>query len=310
MIGYEFTITNRNGDSFSINDFSSIPPANGIALQDYPVFDVDVKNSELDREGQHGIWDFFSFYGKRVITLTGVIFGTTEAQVETLRKQMLKVLTLSPIPTAANDGYCDVEWTDANGDAWQIEAKMQDYPRFDRSMKQKLRLKFILSLKAKDPEIESQDAIVTDGLRGWQTGDFGLPVILPSEFDLVYDNEMVITNGGTVQAHTVIRLSGEAGGITNPRIINGTTGAVFKVITTLADDTKWVEIDSKTGTVVDQDGNDLSADIDGASEYILLNVGDNSLVYLSDESEGASSPLTTWVYPTAAARVSFHNTII
>lgn len=309
MIGYEYTITNQNGDSFKLNDHTT-DPENFIALQDYPLFDVDVKNAEMDREGQHGIWDFFSFYGKRAINFAGVIVGESEAEVEALKQQMLLVLALPPVPEAGNDGTVTIAWTDANGDDWQIDAKVQSYPRFERGMKQSLQLRFNISLKAKDPEIESQDEFEVTGLRGWETVDMGLPIILPDEIGLVFDNELTVVNAGTILAHTKVRLYGETGGINNPQIYNETTGKIFKVNIALADETEWIEIDSKLGTVVDQNGDDQSGLVDGSSEFILLAVGTNKLVYLSDESTGADSPLVTWEYPTAVVSVKHRTTVI
>lgn len=309
MIGNIYTITNQAGDFIKINDHTT-DPDNFIALQDYPLFDVDVKNEEMNREGAHGIWDFNSYYGKRAINFTGVIIGETEADVETIKTQMLKVLALPPIPEDESAGYVTIKWEDANGDDWQIDAKIQSYPRFQRGMKQNLRLGFQISLKAKNPEIESQTLLSSSGVRGWETGDATLPIELPAVIGLVFDNKMSVSNGGTVQAHTITRLYGEDGGITNPKIYNITTNKLFKVNTTLADATEWIEINSKLGTVVDQDGNDLSGLVDSSSEYILLEIGTNEVVYLSDESEGAGSPLSTWEYPEATFSVSHRTTII
>ena len=82
MIGYKFKLQNNNGDSIYLNDFVT-DPNNFLALQDYPDFSVDIKNNEVAREGQHGIWDFYSFYGKRVLNFAGIIIGQTEGDVET-----------------------------------------------------------------------------------------------------------------------------------------------------------------------------------------------------------------------------------
>jgi hypothetical protein len=309
MIGYQFQITSRTGQSVTINDFTT-DPSNLIALQDYPVFDVDIKNSEMDKEGQHGIWDFASFYGKRVLTFSGLIIGQDEAHVETLKRQLLQVTALPAQPDTANDGLVLVKWTDANGDAWQIYAKLERAIRFDRQIKQKQRLAFVMSLKCPDPLIESQTEQTHSGTRGWQTGSLKLASKLPAKFNLIYKNPITITNNGNAQAHTIIRLYGEAGGITNPAIKNVTTGKTFQVNTTLADDTKYVEINSKTGIVKDQAGTDVSGLVDGASEYILLQVGSNELVYLSSESSGAQSPVNTWTFPAAAFSINHRDAIV
>lgn len=308
MIGNIYTLTNKNGDSVSFNDHTD--PLNVIALQEYPQFPVDVKNSEMDKEGQHGIWDFYSFYGKRLLTFTGKIIGEDEVSVEAQRFQLLKVVTLPPVPTTTDDGYLTLSWEDINGDEWQIDVKLQSSPNFRRNMRHVNDLDFQLILKAKDPQIESADLTEESGLRGWQQGSLLLEAELPALFDVIYNNTITTENLGTVPAHTIIRLYGEEGGITNPYIVNLTTNKLFKVNVTLADATEYIEIDSKTGTIVDQDGNDKSAFVDSSSEFILLNIGENEFVYLSDESWGAESPVNTWEFPTAEFSVSHRLTII
>lgn len=304
MTGYKFKLTNSNGDYFYINDFVT-DPLNFFALQDYPTFDVDIKNNESQKEGQHGIWDFFSFYGKRVVNFSGVIVGETEADVETLKLQLLKVISLPPIPSNTNDGSILITWTDANGDDWQISTKLQGYPRFSRGMKQGSRLYFTLTLKAKNPEIESQAVSTASGIRGWQSTSLKLPAVLPIIFGSTYQNTLNVTNGGAISVHTTITLHGETGGITNPYILNTTTGKLFKVNITLTDATKYIVIDSKNGTVVDQDGVDRSGLVDSASEYVMLVPGVNTLVYISNEN-----PYSTLTDPSAVVSISHRETII
>ena len=49
--GTPFTITNRSGDSFKINDHTD--PSRVIALQSYPASDVETKNDQINLVGQH-----------------------------------------------------------------------------------------------------------------------------------------------------------------------------------------------------------------------------------------------------------------
>lgn len=310
MTGYKFKIQNTNGDYFYINDFVT-DPLRFFALQDYPDFEVDIKNAELAKEGQHGIFDFFSFYGKRLINFTGVIVGEDEGDVEDLKSQMLKVISLPPIPSSGDDGYLTISWTDANGNDWQIQGKMQGYPRFNRGMRQGSRLYFILTIKCKNPEIESQAETTVDGVRGWQQGALLVPATVPAIFNVLYNKQVSVTNLGSIASHTKITINGESGiTVSNPYVLNLTTGKLFKVNIILTDETKSITIDSKTGTVVDQDGVDRSGLVDGTSEYILLDIGANNLVFLSDESWNEDSPVNTWIEPTASVSIKHRKRII
>ena len=304
MINYKYKIENSNGDYIFLNDFVT-DPNRFLALQGYPSFDVDVKNNEIAKEGQHGIWDFYSFYGKRVINFEGIIIGLTEADVETLKTKLLQIISLPSIPENSDSGYVTISWTDANAKAWQIEAKLQSYPRFNRDLRQLSRLSFNIVLKAKNPQIESQSLITTSGIRGWASPNNLLSTLLPMIFGTTYINQVTVNNVGSIQAHTIIKIYGETGGVTNPKIYNVTTNKQFKLNLFLADATKYITINSKTGEILDQDGNDKSAFVDGSSEYLLLNSGTNLISYTSDEN-----PLATLISPSAVIDISYRETII
>jgi len=51
MIGTKFTLENADGQSIIINDHDT-DPLNCIALQEYPTFELEIKNQEIAKEGQ------------------------------------------------------------------------------------------------------------------------------------------------------------------------------------------------------------------------------------------------------------------
>lgn len=310
MINYKFKIENENGDFIYLNDHVT-DPLRFFALQEYPDFDVDIKNSELAKDGQHGIFDFFSFYGKRLINFNGVMVGEDESDIEILKAKLLKVISLPPNPSSDNDGYLTISWTDANDNNWQIKGKLNSYPKFDRNLRQLYRLSFQLTFKCNNPEIESQEENTASGIRGWRQGALLIPSSLPAMFNVVYDNLISITNTGSISAQTIITIKGEDTiTVSNPYILNVTTNKLFKVNIVLNGSDKFITINSKTGTVVDQDGVDRSGLVDSTSEYILLAIGENKLVFLSDESFNANSPVNTWKYPEAVVDIKHKTTII
>jgi len=293
MIGTIFTIVNK-ADPTKVVTFNDHSSDNLIALQTYPTFELEVRNDELTKEGQHGVWDFFSFYGKRLITFEGVIVGANELEVHTKKELMQSVLELPAQPTSTNDGTVIIKWTDPLGRLVQTEAKIASTIRLHRGMKQLFRLDFQFSLKSADPTIESQTLYQVNGLRGYPLTGIFLPFL--SAFTMIanYINSFTVTNSGNTEANLVVRLyGGSMFTITNPTITNLTTGKSMKINTTLTDATKYVSIDSKTGAVLDQSGNDLSGLIVTGSEFVRLKIGSNVLFYTSDESTNALSTLTT-----------------
>lgn len=306
MIGTQYTLVNKAGESIVLNDHTTTP-SQIIALQQYPQMDVSVKNNQINKAGQHGNWDFFSYYGNRAITFSGVIVGLVESDVDTVRSQLLKVLALPAQPSDTLNGYVTITWTDPNGEDWQIEAKLTRPAQFSRAMKQTYKLDFNFTLIASDPYIVSQTLKTGSGTKGYvDGGGLTIPLSLPFSWSETNVNVLTVTNLGTVSAQTLIRLNGHSlGAITNPTIENLTTGTKFTVNTTLADETKWIEIDSQAGTVVDQDGLDLTGLVTNLSEFALLQPDSNEMFYTSDEI-----PSNTLYIPTATFSVKYRDTTI
>jgi len=213
-----------------------------------------------------------------------VIIGEDEEHVEELRNIVNSVLALPTQPDETEDGYCTISWTDATGAVWNIQGKMDRSPKFGRNMKELYKLDFLISFKSADPFILSASDIVGNGIRGYFSYGIKFPIELPAVMGYVAFNGLDVVNSGSIYAQSIIRLYGESGGvINNPQILNQATGKLFKINTTILDDTKYIEIDSKEGTVVDESGVDLSAYIDDSSEFLLLKPGTNTFVYTADD---------------------------
>lgn len=279
----------------TFNDFDS---ASFIALQAYPTFDLEVRNDEIAKEGQHGTWDFFSFYGKRLIIFEGVILGETEAQVQALKDQLSLVCLLPLQPTSADDGTIVISWTDPLGRDVQTEAKVSTAIRFNRKMRETYRLDFILTLKSPNPVIEAQEVTEIEGVRGYPLSGLMLPFELPALLAETLINKVEVENVGSAVADMTVRLYGSANRENNnPRITNVTTGEFMQINVTLADETEYVEINTRNGTILDQDGADLSGDLETGSTFVRLQPGVNELLYTTDKSTGDESPVATHVDP-------------
>lgn len=298
MIGTLFTIKSKVDPTkfVIINDHTD--PENLIALQKYPSMEVDIRNDEINREGQHGVWDFFSFYGKRVFVFEGVIIGEDEDSVTTLKKSLDFICQLPAQPLSGDDGTVLIQWTDPNGKAWESEAKISSAINYGRDMHQKFRLNFMLVLKAPDPLILSQSTIETDGVRGYPMGGFMLPFNVPFIIGVSYINKFDVENNGTIPADITFRMFGGTHfAITNPRMTNLTTGEFMQIDISLADETEFIEVNTKTGAVVDQDGVDRSGNIHSGSTFPRLAIGTNEMFYTSTESTDLNAPPITGLEP-------------
>lgn len=214
MLAYNYTFTNNSsGDSFTIGlneDGTRVcDEGRGIMLQSYPIFDLAVRNDQRNKAGQHGIWDFFSFYGQRNITFQGVIMADTHASLIAFQDQIRQVLTLPAQPVAStDDGYVNIKWTDVNNEEWNINAKILSDIQFSRTIGNQIRCSFLISMKAESPFILSTTEFSETQLRGWRMGQMLLPAFLPGKINIKYNEVLNIYQTGTADAPATYRLSG------------------------------------------------------------------------------------------------------
>ena len=304
MIGTKFTLENADGHSIIINDHDA-DPLNFIALQEYPTFELEIKNQEIAKEGQHGIWDFNSFYGKRLIVFSGVIVGEDEEKVVEIQDQLKLVVGLPLEPIVGNDGVISIKYTDPRGRALQTTGKLYNPIRFSRNMREPFRLNFQLILKSANPDIESQAETESIGARGYEIFGAKLPTIMPVKLDTVKLQTLTVTNLGNTYANPIITINGA---LTNPKLENLSTGKYMSFTRTLALGNKII-IDVANGTIEDENGTDISGDLDIGSEFLKLKSGDN-IFYLTSDENLTENPIATRIIPAEVLEVDHRDTYL
>lgn len=304
MIGTIFTLKNQDGDEIIINDLTT-DPLNFIALQEYPTFELEIKNQEIQKEGQHGVWDFNSFYGKRLIVFSGVIVGEDEEEVTVIQDKLKQVLGLPLEPTEINNGLITIEYTDPRNRDLRATGKLYNPVRFSRNLRDTSRLNFQLILKSANPDIESQEETDSLGLRGYEIGSFKIPFTLPQAIEIIKEQTLTVDNLGNTYASPTIIINGA---LTNPRIENLSTGKVMSFSRALTLGQKII-INVSTGAITSETGADISGDLDDGSEFIKLKSGEN-ILYLTSDENLTENPVETRIAPTEVLEVIHRDTFL
>jgi Concanavalin A-like lectin/glucanases superfamily len=241
MLAYTYKFTNNNtGESFTIglNDdgTGACSSGKGIILQAYPVFELAVRNDQRNKAGQHGIWDFFSFYGQRNISFQGLLLESTHARLVTLQNKIRRVLALPAQPVLdTDDGYIDITWTDANGIEWSVNAKITTDVKFSRALREQTRGSFMISMKASNPYILSTTEYSEEQLRGWRSGAMYLSAFLSSKINIGYNEVLNIYQDGTADSPGTYRVYGPGTNLKLTKLVE-----VFSNSTTISDfDSGW-----------------------------------------------------------------------
>ena len=197
MIGTQYTLTNKAGDTFTINDHSD--PNRVFALQEYPINDVSIKNNEINLQGQHGVWDFYAYYGSRITTFSGVIIGNNEAEVTEIKNQIDKILRLPIAPSDSNDGSITIAYTDPLGASWSYQGRLFRSQIVSRPLGEQYRLNYSFSVKSQDPFIVGRQHDVTTTY-----GYFIKGVSLPTPIPLAFVNEWQPKYDLTIDRYPVV----------------------------------------------------------------------------------------------------------
>jgi len=241
-----------------------------------------VRESEQQKQGQHGIIDQISYYGKRLITLTGRIVSDSESGRVAMENALKAIFRLDGVQANVNASYYDLTITDEAGVSRVASVKIVDGITFSKEVGLSNVREFIVTLKARDPRFFGSVLNSEDLSEAIDGTDFRLPTLLPVTIspDIIYDE--ILNNGGNFSTPTIITLTGES---TNPRIINQTTGVTCKLNTTISG-AEVVVIDSELGTI-EKDGVDISSSLDNSSKFIHLDAGDN-LIECRDDTPTAT----------------------
>lgn len=269
MIGQNFTY-----------DGVAIPysKAQGIAagwIADVEWTKPDVRNSVQDRQDYHGTITLPTLLGGRLITVSGEFFDVSKADRGTIRKSIQDIFTIPSIPTSDNE-YKQLAFEDDDATEWFINAKVYDVPSFEHERAAPVGT-FTARLYAEDPRIYSQ-ALQT------ATGDYGLygGVALPVSLEEALSsslNSFSTTNNGNFDAPSTITVTGE---ITNPKIMNLTTGRFFKLnITMVAGDELVIDSTTRIPTIL-LNGDSVSEFRESGSETLFVQAGLNYFLLTGD----------------------------
>lgn len=261
---------------------NTLNPATGIyMLQNIPegMHHPSIRQSENPLQNRHGIVDGFSYYGSRVITLTGKVIGSTQATRKTLEENLRAIFQLDAVQTGDDPSYYTLYMVDEDGEEKQMAVKVSTGIEFSKEAGNPYIRDFIVSLKARNPVWLSQDLYTETVNQGKPSASLTLPTTLPIVFGSTFINEGTITNGGNFGTFPVITITGSG---ENPTITNVTTNQSLTINVTLVEGDELI-IDCENGTVT-LNGDDALAYLSSSSQFLQLASGDNT-IQVTDDSE-------------------------
>jgi hypothetical protein len=267
-------------NGFVLNDPNS---GNGVYL-DEPVGGLSmppIRTSQGMYSGRDGGYVGAQFYGGRVISLTGRIFSQSALAVENTRKAFEAAVSLPPpiiLTIVTNGGSLYTLNTYVDSLDIPINRTVTEAP-------------FSLTLIAPDPTIydNSSTGLNTVVMNPVLGGGITWPITWPITWS-AGTQPITIINSGNVVIYPLITLTGA---MTNPTILNVTTGQFFTItgLTTSAGDV--LVIDLLNRSVILNGGSVLSYVVLTSSWWPLI-PGSNTIKFTTTNSSDTVTGTLSW----------------
>jgi phage-related protein len=248
--------------------------------------------SRFPLPGNHGAFVSNALYGERVIGISIRVVGSTETD---LRERIAELA--AEINLASVDPSTEVTFTDVDGNIYTVTgyaSVMSMGGGFGRRRYDDIAVEII----CEDHRIFSGTEDMTTIYLQDTSGGIGIPTVVPISFGAAGGGTATVTNDGNAETCPTIKLNGP---LTNPTITSVTKGEAFKYDDAIAAG-DYVLINTRTQTVLDQDGNSVIGTADPSiRDFWCLEPGANTVRF---EHEGAYNAAATAVISWSSANSS------
>jgi hypothetical protein len=245
--------------------------------------EVDVDLQSQKSPYQDGDTHIDTVFQPRYIDLEGAIIETDLKEIKKYRKNILRVCN-----PKLGLGKITLE---LDGDIKEIYGVPDGSPVFPERGQEPIQ-NFAITWKCPDPYWRDPREI-SRALRAYQ-GRFTLPTTFPIEFGVEGDTTILINDGDTPTPITI----DIQGPVTNPQVINKTTGQFMRVNLSLSEN-EVLHIDTGRPRRVEiyRDGRTIEnamGYIDHYSDFWELSVGPNEVQYIADAGNANAIVSVAW----------------
>lgn len=281
--------------SFTIGTLNLInngQPTTGILLQT-PIKGLDSpaqRMNTIPNPGNDGAAVSSQFLDARLIELTGKIEGTSPAQFESLRQQLISSVAIQrdsnnyPQPVR-------ISFTTLGGSSYYVDCYFNqpiiplDGTPIDSS--------FLITAVAPDPFLYATTTLTSGVISPPSGGGYTVPMILPYISAAATGGSVVLNNAGSATAWPTLNSDGSGGirltgPLTNPVITNVTTGTLLQLGSYTIASGDVVVIDMKKHTIT-INGLSLISQKTATSDWWGLAPGNNTITLTTSSTSDTGS---------------------
>lgn len=235
---------------------------------------MQLRNFVASRQDFHGSISKPTFADGKLIDVSGEIFSVAKASRGDAKNIVANLFKIEDFPAEDNE-LKKLEFTDDDETDWFIWCKVYTMPDYQNGRGEPV-IFFTFQLYAPDPLVLSADLQTAEGIYGL-LGGVNLPVQLPVDLFGAL-NPITCVNDGNFAAKAKITIKDK---ITNPKVINLTTGRFFKLNIAMNEGDELI-IDTETATA-NLNGSSVLANRADGSNWLFVNSGTNYFILIGDD---------------------------
>lgn len=281
MINTVTVVNTINGASFSFND-------DNCPMQLWSM-DVDLRQEDRERPLEHGLYESYTYYGKRIFHGEGQLLGDNATNYMSRRMDMHKALIIPPRTNVRAPLRLDLTF-DGIGEMLQSYCTLDTYPELPMAVPNYALTDWMASFKSFDPVIYSAITRTASVPAPIITTGAPFPLIFPVDFSEATGTDGLATNNGNITTYPKIVITGP---VTNPRLINIDKNETLRFDGLILNGGDAVTVDFKQRVALSSAGGNFYGTITSDSVFWTLEPGDNTFRYTADR---AASPSTATLY--------------
>lgn len=282
MINQVVVVNQINGASFSFNE-------DNCPMQTWTM-DVDMRTEDRERPLEHGMYETYSYYGRRIFHGEGQLLGDNATNYMSRRMDMQKALIIPPRTGVRAPLRLDLTF-DGIGDKLQSYCTLDSYPELPMAVPNYALTDFLISLKSFDPVLYSatqRSAILPAPVI---TTGAPFPLVFPVDFSASSGSDGLATNSGNITTYPRAFITGP---ITNPQLTHVEKNQSLRFDGLILNSGDSITVDFKQRVALSSAGGNFYGSITPDSIFWALEPGDNTFRFTADRASAPSTLVMYW----------------
>lgn len=281
MIQSVTAVNTINGSAFSFN-------TDNCPMQTWTM-DVDLRQEDRERPLEHGLYESYTYYGRRTFHGEGQLLGDNATNYMTRRMDMQRALIIPPRTGIRSPIRLDLQF-DGLGDLLRSYCTLDGYPELPMAVPNYALTDFMVSFKSFDPILYTAAQRSASIPAPTIATGAPFPLIFPIDFSSSSGTDGLARNNGNITTYPQAVITGP---VTNPVLININTDETLRFDGLILNSGDSITVDFKQRVAISSSGGNFYGTITSDSVFWTLEPGDTTFRYTADR---ASAPSTLTLY--------------